>query len=59
MEEPPFLMPIYRVVGRIQIQHDLYRRLCMCEMRRQIAELKAEAVQADNEDDSAARSGRS
>ena len=29
------------------------------EMRRQIAELKAKAAQADNEDDSAARSGRS
>jgi hypothetical protein len=28
-------------------------------MPRQIAELKAEAAQADNEDDSAARSGRS
>ena len=31
----------------------------IAEMRRQIAELKAEAAQADNEDDSAARSGRS
>ena len=29
------------------------------EMRRQIAKLKAEAAQADNEDDSAARSGQS
>src|SRR5215470_18609852 len=29
------------------------------EMRRQIAELKAEGAQDDNEDDSAARSGRS
>jgi hypothetical protein len=31
----------------------------IAETRRQIAELKAEAAQADNEDDSAARSGRS
>src|SRR5499425_1242026 len=31
----------------------------IAEMRRQIAELKADAAQADNEDDSAARSGRS
>jgi hypothetical protein len=31
----------------------------IAEMRRQIAELKAEPAQADNEDDSAARSGRS
>jgi hypothetical protein len=31
----------------------------IAEMRRQIAELKAEAAQPDNEDDSAARSGRS
>ena len=29
------------------------------EMRRQIAEFEAKAAQADNEDDSAARSGRS
>lgn len=31
----------------------------IAEMRRQIAELKAEAAQVDNEDDSAARLGRS
>jgi len=31
----------------------------IAEMRRQIAELKAEAAQADNEEKDAARSGRS
>ena len=46
-----------RVISGIRPGQALEKEIA--EMRRQIAELKAEAAQADNEDDSAARSGRS